>query len=186
MSATPGCPTPAPVPPCPLRQARYLQPHHTTHTHTQRYTPKYVATPAHLLHNTTSHTPPICNTITTKDSLRTFQVQRCQRHQVAQRRRQCRHALCAKPIRCNHTTPHTHTALQPEVRRHTSTPGLHNTTSHTPPMCNTITTKDSLRTSQVQRCQRHQLAQRWRQCRHALCVKPIPCNYNTHSHSVTA
>ena len=54
MSATPGCPTPAPVPPCSLHQGRCLQSHHTR---TQRYNPHYVTTPIHL-HCTTHNTPP--------------------------------------------------------------------------------------------------------------------------------
>ena len=73
------------------------------------------------------------NTITTKDSLRTSQVQRCQRHQVAQRRRQCRHALCTQLVVCNHTTPHTHTALQPALRRHANTSTHHHCTTPSPP-----------------------------------------------------
>ena len=78
-------------------------------THTQRHSPHYVATPTHhpaQSHHhhhthTRTHTPPMCNTITTNERLRTAQVQRCQRHRVTQRRRQCRHALCAKLVPCN-------------------------------------------------------------------------------------
>ena len=104
MSARPACPTPAPVPLCRLHQARSLQPHHTR---TGRYSPHYVVAPTHLHCTTPPHMHSMYNTITTGDSLRTVQVQRCQRHQVAQRRHQCHHALCIKAVACNRTT-HAH------------------------------------------------------------------------------
>ena len=43
MSATPGCPTPAPVSPCPLPQAQFLQPKTHPHVEALLYNPLYVA-----------------------------------------------------------------------------------------------------------------------------------------------
>ena len=183
MLWTPDRPTPAPAPPCPLRQAYCLQPH------------RFISTSRKVTTRSTSHTSsthaclarlPMCNTITTNDSLRTPQVQRCQRHQLAQRRRQCRHALCAKAAACNHTT-HAQ-SVTPRItlpRLHTSTAQHHqHHHTHTRLPRATITTYGSLRTAQVQRCQRHQLAQRRRQCRHVLCAKLVFC-ITTPTHAYT-
>ena len=57
MSATPGCPTPVPVLPCPLRQARCLQSDHArTHSVTARTTSPHQHTTLHNPTTTTTHT----------------------------------------------------------------------------------------------------------------------------------
>ena len=144
MSARPACPTPAPVPLCRLHQARSLQPHHTR---TGRYSPHYVVAPTHLHCTTPPHMHSMYNTITTGDSLRTVQVQRCQRHQVAQRRHQCHHALCIKAVACNHTThAHSVTARITSPHQHTSTA---QPTTYTPPRPQRVSAYVPRRTSDV-------------------------------------
>ena len=183
MSATPACLTPAPVPPWPLCQAGSLQPHHTTHAHsvTARTTSPRQHTTTAQYHLT--HTLSMCDTITTNGSLRTPQVQRNQRHQRAQHWRRCRYGLCANPVPCSHAT-------QMQIQKGYNPPYITHLNCTRLPLaplkCNTITTNDSLRTLQVQRCQRHQLAQRRRQCRYAVCTKLVPCNHTTRAQGVTA